>query len=183
VFEPWALLSGFLFTISTANAFMAIATVGLSVGSGVWCGTAVLVSFVWGVFVQQETVANLPLAVSQPHPTLSCHIILSHTPPSLTYAWLPYNLASRLLHWLSFLRASQVSQRQATFHPRAWPAQVPCFEVSKWQELVAYGCSAVAWSAFTLGCSLACRRRGGEEGSMDSDVPLLGNAPAGREVG
>lgn len=37
VFEPWGLLSGALFAISTANAFMAIATIGLSVGSGVWC--------------------------------------------------------------------------------------------------------------------------------------------------
>jgi len=109
VFEPWALLSGFLFTISTANAFMAIATVGLSVGSGVWCGTAVLVSFVWGVFVQQETVANLPLAIAA----------------------------------LAILLA---------------------------------GITGIAAAGH-----LSSTRRGGEEGSMDSDVPLLGNAPAGRE--
>mmetsp|Transcript_19135 Transcript_19135/g.53350 ORF Transcript_19135/g.53350 Transcript_19135/m.53350 type:complete len:171 (-) Transcript_19135:645-1157(-) len=63
LFEPLALLSGLLFTVSTANAFAAISMIGLSVGSGIWCGTAVLVSFAYGILVQHEQLANLPLAL------------------------------------------------------------------------------------------------------------------------
>mmetsp|Transcript_71 Transcript_71/g.158 ORF Transcript_71/g.158 Transcript_71/m.158 type:complete len:317 (-) Transcript_71:173-1123(-) len=64
IFEPLGLLSGLLFVIATANSFAAISAVGLSIGSGIWCGTAVLISFTFGILVAGEKLHNLPLAVS-----------------------------------------------------------------------------------------------------------------------
>lgn len=62
VFTPWGLLSGLLFTASTANTFAAIHHLGLSVASGVWCGVAVLMSFCWGIFVAGDQLTRPLLA-------------------------------------------------------------------------------------------------------------------------
>lgn len=62
VFSPWGLVSGALFTASCACAMAAISTLGLAVASGVWCGTAVLVSFAFGVTVAGEPIARMSLA-------------------------------------------------------------------------------------------------------------------------
>ncbi len=58
------MLSGALFVISAANAVTAISLIGLSAATGVWCGTAVLVSFAWGVFVAGDGVERMGLAAA-----------------------------------------------------------------------------------------------------------------------
>lgn len=58
VFTWYGVLSGILFVASSAHAVTAIALVGLATATGVWCGTAVLVSFGWGVAVAGDEVAH-----------------------------------------------------------------------------------------------------------------------------
>lgn len=48
-FTPWGIVSGLLFVLSTANTFFAIQYTGLAIASATWCGTAVLVSFGFGL--------------------------------------------------------------------------------------------------------------------------------------
>ena len=62
VFTAWGLLSGALFVSSAANTFIAIKHLGLSVASGIWCGTAILVSFFYGVGVAGDHVSHGVLA-------------------------------------------------------------------------------------------------------------------------
>ena len=52
VFTAWGLLSGLLFVLSMANTFLAIERLGLGSATGIWSGTAIIVSFTWGVKVQ-----------------------------------------------------------------------------------------------------------------------------------
>lgn len=47
---------------ASACAFLAIREVGLSVGSGVWSGVAVLDSFAYGHVIMGEPLHNPPLA-------------------------------------------------------------------------------------------------------------------------
>ena len=63
-FTPWGLLSGVLFVTATAFTFYAIRLLGLSVASGVWCGTAILCSFGYGVAFGGDTIANAGLAAA-----------------------------------------------------------------------------------------------------------------------
>ena len=56
------MLSGALFVACAANAVTAISLIGLSAATGVWCGTAVLVSFSYGVLVAGDSVQRLGLA-------------------------------------------------------------------------------------------------------------------------
>ncbi|GAB4821871.1 hypothetical protein N2152v2_008917 [Parachlorella kessleri] len=62
VLTAWGLLSGALFVSSAANTFIAIKHLGLSVASGIWCGTAILVSFFYGVGVAGDQVSHGLLA-------------------------------------------------------------------------------------------------------------------------
>jgi hypothetical protein len=62
VFTAWGLLSGALFVAATANTFIAIHYLGLSVASGLWCGTAVLTSFAYGVGVAGDQLSDKTLA-------------------------------------------------------------------------------------------------------------------------
>lgn len=62
VFTPWGLLAGLLFVLSTAHAFFAISKLGLSSASGIWCGTAVVVSFTFGVRVMGDTITRPAVA-------------------------------------------------------------------------------------------------------------------------
>jgi len=57
-------LSGALFVASAANAVTAISLIGLSAATGVWCGTAVIVSFAWGVMVAGDKVEHMGLALA-----------------------------------------------------------------------------------------------------------------------
>jgi multidrug transporter EmrE-like cation transporter len=49
VFTPWGMLSGALFVSSTGCTFFAIDLLGVSVASAIWCGTAMLASYIWGL--------------------------------------------------------------------------------------------------------------------------------------
>ncbi|KAG6547916.1 hypothetical protein Mapa_010736 [Marchantia paleacea] len=49
VWSYMGLISGLLFVLSASNSFRAVRLIGVSVGTGVWSGTAVLVSFVAGM--------------------------------------------------------------------------------------------------------------------------------------
>lgn len=49
-FTSWGILGGFLFVLSTANTFFAIQHIGLAIASATWSGTAVLVSFGFGLW-------------------------------------------------------------------------------------------------------------------------------------
>jgi len=62
VFTPWGLLSGLFFVLSMAITFLAIARLGLGSATGIWSGTAIVVSFTWGVKVQGEEISRAGLA-------------------------------------------------------------------------------------------------------------------------
>ncbi|KAL4426522.1 hypothetical protein ABPG77_008380 [Micractinium sp. CCAP 211/92] len=64
VFTWHGVLSGVLFVASSAHAVTAISLVGLAAATGVWCGTAVLVSFTWGVTVAGDKVEHLGRAAA-----------------------------------------------------------------------------------------------------------------------
>jgi glucose uptake protein GlcU len=64
VFSWLGMLSGALFVASAANAVTAIGLIGLSAASGLWCGTAVLVSFAYGVLVAGDHVESMELAAA-----------------------------------------------------------------------------------------------------------------------
>lgn len=50
--------------LSSANAVAAIQCIGLAAASGVWCGTAVVVSFVCGIRFAGDEIEHLPQAVA-----------------------------------------------------------------------------------------------------------------------
>lgn len=54
VWTWWALLSALFFVVSLANAFRAVRLVGVSIATGVWAGTAVLVSFLAGLIFDPQ---------------------------------------------------------------------------------------------------------------------------------
>jgi len=58
VFEPLGLIAGFLLVCAFTFSFLAIPKVGLSVGQGVWGGTAIVVSFVDGLIVGNSSIKN-----------------------------------------------------------------------------------------------------------------------------
>lgn len=62
VYTSWGLLSGLFFVLSMANTFLAIARLGLGSATGIWSGTAIVVSFTWGVKVQGEEISRGGLA-------------------------------------------------------------------------------------------------------------------------
>ena len=47
----WGMLAGGLFVCAVAFSFVSVQLVGLSIGQGIWSGSAVVVSFLWGVCV------------------------------------------------------------------------------------------------------------------------------------
>jgi glucose uptake protein GlcU len=52
----WGILAGGLFVVAVAFSFVAVQLVGLSVAQGIWSGSAVLVSFAWGVAAFDDAV-------------------------------------------------------------------------------------------------------------------------------
>lgn len=64
MFTPLGLASGALFVVAAASTFAAISYLGLAVASGVWCGTAVLVSFAYGVLVAGDAISQPQLAAA-----------------------------------------------------------------------------------------------------------------------
>ena len=66
-FTPLGLISGLLLCFSTVNSFRAVGILGVSVASGIWCGTAIVVAFLFGHFfdepVQQLLLGLLALVI------------------------------------------------------------------------------------------------------------------------
>jgi glucose uptake protein GlcU len=58
VFTPWGMLSGALFVSSTGCTFFAIDLLGVSVASAIWCGTAMLASYIWGLRINHEELSR-----------------------------------------------------------------------------------------------------------------------------
>eukprot|EP00246_Nothoceros_aenigmaticus_P004916 TRINITY_DN1663_c0_g1_i1.p1 TRINITY_DN1663_c0_g1~~TRINITY_DN1663_c0_g1_i1.p1 ORF type:complete len:354 (+),score=42.66 TRINITY_DN1663_c0_g1_i1:138-1199(+) len=64
VWSWWAVLSAIFFVVSLANAFRAVRLVGVSVATGVWAGTAVIVSFLAGwIFDSHGGINHIVVAV------------------------------------------------------------------------------------------------------------------------
>eukprot|EP00891_Asterochloris_glomerata_P007625 jgi/Astpho2/7625/Aster-x0777 len=63
VFDKWGLLSGVLFVLSTACTFFAINRLGLATAAATWCGTAIVVSFTFGLKIAGENLSKPWLAV------------------------------------------------------------------------------------------------------------------------
>eukprot|EP01012_Entosiphon_sulcatum_P005390 TRINITY_DN12387_c0_g1_i1.p1 TRINITY_DN12387_c0_g1~~TRINITY_DN12387_c0_g1_i1.p1 ORF type:complete len:344 (+),score=41.83 TRINITY_DN12387_c0_g1_i1:56-1087(+) len=64
-FTYYGMLAGLLFILAIAFTFIAIPLVGISVSQGVWGGTAIVASFLWGVvfFPQQNPIRSMPLTL------------------------------------------------------------------------------------------------------------------------
>ncbi|CAL8469312.1 g8853 [Coccomyxa elongata] len=62
VFAPLGILSGVFFVLSMASTIFAIQFLGLSTAAGLWSGTAVVVSFTFGVKVLGDTIHKPGLA-------------------------------------------------------------------------------------------------------------------------
>ena len=76
--DPIAGLSGVLLGLATFFSFLAIPRVGLALAQGVWGGTAIAVSFVWGTVgprpigqPPQSTLGTHPHSICTPAPCVS----------------------------------------------------------------------------------------------------------------
>lgn len=63
--EPWAILSAALWVSASTLSIFAVNHIGMSIAAGIWCGTSMITSFLWGVFVfgKEHPVKSLPLAI------------------------------------------------------------------------------------------------------------------------
>lgn len=64
---PAGFVAGGLFTLALCFSCLALPLLGLSVAMGVWCGTAILVSFLWGTIgppAIARPLASVPLSVA-----------------------------------------------------------------------------------------------------------------------
>jgi len=59
VYEPLGVLAGLLLVLAFTFSFLAIPLVGLSIGQGVWGGTAIIVSVLWGIIAFSNTVDSV----------------------------------------------------------------------------------------------------------------------------
>lgn len=63
-FPPLALVAGALFVVSVSLSFAAIRYVGIALAQGVWCGTAIVVSYLWGIIAFQDRIDSPLLAAA-----------------------------------------------------------------------------------------------------------------------
>ncbi|GAB5363354.1 hypothetical protein AAMO2058_000875600 [Amorphochlora amoebiformis] len=63
-FPPLAMVGGVLFVLSIIFSFAAIPYIGLAMAQGVWGGTAIIVSFLWGVAVFGNEIISTGLATA-----------------------------------------------------------------------------------------------------------------------
>lgn len=63
--EPWAILSATLWITASILSIFAVNHIGMSIAAGIWCGTSMITSFLWGVIVfeKDHPVKSLPLAI------------------------------------------------------------------------------------------------------------------------
>ena len=64
VVTPWGLVAGGLLVLAVSTSFYAIAEIGVAVAQGIWGGTAMAVSYAWGVAVFQQLPQNPWLSLS-----------------------------------------------------------------------------------------------------------------------
>jgi multidrug transporter EmrE-like cation transporter len=63
--EPWAILSATLWVTASILSIFAVNHIGMSIAAGIWCGTSMITSFLWGVIVfeKEHPVKSLPLSI------------------------------------------------------------------------------------------------------------------------
>lgn len=63
--EPWAILSAVFWVSASILSIFAVNHIGMSIAAGIWCGTSMITSFLWGVLVfeKEHPVKSLPLAI------------------------------------------------------------------------------------------------------------------------
>jgi len=62
-FSPLGFLAGILFVVAIVFSFLAVESIGLALGQGVWGGLAILVGYIWGVVIFEQTPNNVILSV------------------------------------------------------------------------------------------------------------------------
>mmetsp|Transcript_9226 Transcript_9226/g.13894 ORF Transcript_9226/g.13894 Transcript_9226/m.13894 type:complete len:347 (+) Transcript_9226:44-1084(+) len=62
-FSWLGVIAGLLLVVALGASFQAIKNIGVALSQGVFGGTAILVSYIWGVVVFQEGVSNIALSV------------------------------------------------------------------------------------------------------------------------
>ncbi|CEM31581.1 unnamed protein product [Vitrella brassicaformis CCMP3155] len=60
-FTSYGLAAGALLVGAFTFSFLAVAKAGVSIGQGVWCGTAIIVSYLWGTLAFGDVITNVPL--------------------------------------------------------------------------------------------------------------------------
>jgi len=65
VFTPWGIAGAALWVPASILSIFAINYLGLSIAVGVWAGTTIVISFLWGAlaFPKDDAVKNIPLSV------------------------------------------------------------------------------------------------------------------------
>lgn len=63
--EPWAVLSASLWVTASILSIFAVNHIGMSIAAGIWCGTSMITSFLWGVLVfeKEHPVKSLSLSI------------------------------------------------------------------------------------------------------------------------
>jgi glucose uptake protein GlcU len=63
--EPWAVLSATLWVSASVLSIFAVNHIGMSIAAGIWCGTSMITSFLWGalVFEKEHPLKSLPLSI------------------------------------------------------------------------------------------------------------------------
>mmetsp|Transcript_23515 Transcript_23515/g.32984 ORF Transcript_23515/g.32984 Transcript_23515/m.32984 type:complete len:350 (-) Transcript_23515:144-1193(-) len=62
-FSGYGVLAGCLFVLAITGSFNAISDIGIALAQGIWSGGAMLVSYLWGVFIFGQTPKKLPLSL------------------------------------------------------------------------------------------------------------------------
>jgi len=62
-FSPLGLVGGFLLVLALYGSFQAVDRIGLALGQGIWGGTAMVVSYIWGVVVFHEKPSKIGSSV------------------------------------------------------------------------------------------------------------------------
>jgi len=63
VFTPFGIAGASLWVPASILSIFAIRYLGMSVGVGIWAGTTILISFLWGAVVFSDHVKNIPLSI------------------------------------------------------------------------------------------------------------------------
>mmetsp|Transcript_24371 Transcript_24371/g.37546 ORF Transcript_24371/g.37546 Transcript_24371/m.37546 type:complete len:349 (+) Transcript_24371:328-1374(+) len=62
-FSHHGVLAGFLFVLAVTGSFNAVNEIGIALAQGIWGGGAMVVSYLWGIFIFGEIPTNPPLSL------------------------------------------------------------------------------------------------------------------------